>query len=305
MNASNHISYLPHARIDKAKWDDCIGHAGNGNIYAFSYYLDRMCSHWDALVVNDYETVMPLTWNRKFGIYYLYQPAFTASLGVFGNRLAKNTTGDFIKAIPKKFRLAEVAFNHANDVNATPELSLHVNYVLPLHEDASQLVKRYHDNTRRNIAKAVNAGLSIKKNIPAGSVIDLSKPVMEERTNIKPPDYTHFEDLAGFLKSRDQAITYGVYSTSERLLAGAVFFYSHARAYYILAGNSTEAKNTGAPHLLIDTFIRDHAGKQLLLDFEGSDIPSLARFYSGFGATLETYPFFTSNKLPWWARWAK
>jgi len=45
-----------------------------------------MADQWDALVLNDYEAVMPLTWNKKYGIHYLFQPFFCASLGVFAKK---------------------------------------------------------------------------------------------------------------------------------------------------------------------------------------------------------------------------
>ncbi len=54
-----------------------------------------MAKQWDALVWNDYEAVMPLTWNRKYGIAYLYQPFLTAQLGVFGNDITPQITGSF------------------------------------------------------------------------------------------------------------------------------------------------------------------------------------------------------------------
>jgi hypothetical protein len=78
------IQHLTHAEIDKVKWDACIDKAGNGLIYGHSVYLNKMCNgQWDALVMGNYETVMPLTRRKKWGIYYLYQPAFTQQLGIF------------------------------------------------------------------------------------------------------------------------------------------------------------------------------------------------------------------------------
>ena len=94
MTTGNQIKYLQHKEIDKSKWDACISRAPNGLIYPYSFYLDAMAKHWDALVLKDYEAVMPLTWNRKYGFYYLYQPAFTASLGVFGKNLTKEIIDD-------------------------------------------------------------------------------------------------------------------------------------------------------------------------------------------------------------------
>jgi hypothetical protein len=61
----------------------------------------------------------------------------------------------------------------------------------------------------------------------------------------------------------------------------------------------------GASHALIDSFIKDHAGKNLVLDFEGSDIRNLALFYSSFGAIDEKYPAVRLNSLPWYFKWVK
>ena len=93
--------YVENKNIDKVKWDRCIETAGNGLIYANSFYLDAMAKHWDAIVLNDYEAVMPLTWNKKYGIYYLYQPFLCASLGVFGNNLTGEILYSFLNNIPK------------------------------------------------------------------------------------------------------------------------------------------------------------------------------------------------------------
>ena len=51
--------------------------------------------------------------------------------------------------------------------------------------------------------------------------------------------------------------------------------------------------------------IQLHAGSDHILDFEGSSIPGLARFYSGFGAHDEPFYFHVENNLPWYLRWRK
>ncbi|MDZ4667693.1 MAG: hypothetical protein SGJ00_07395 [bacterium] len=55
------IRYLSHSAIDKVKWDHCIGTAENHLIYGLSWFLDIMCTEWEALVKGNYEEVMPLT----------------------------------------------------------------------------------------------------------------------------------------------------------------------------------------------------------------------------------------------------
>ncbi|HEY4874268.1 MAG TPA: GNAT family N-acetyltransferase [Puia sp.] len=306
MSSDNHIHYLPQNEIDKSKWDNCVSNAGNGLVYAYSHYLDCMVRNWDALILNDYEAIMPLTWNKKCGFHYLYQPAFTASLGVFGNGLTETLVGDFIKAIPKKFKLIEISLNYGNSFSAPTDFNmLRNNYTLSLNKDYDSLNSSYNKNIRRNIKKAQQYGCTIKKNIPVADVIDLSKPSLQKQTNTTDEDYKNFERLFTFLHQQSKAITYGVYSDKEELIASCVYFFSHNRAYYILVGNHPNGKTLGASHYLIDRFIYDHAGQNLILDFEGSDIRNLAFFYSSFGAQNEVYPFLKINRLPFWAKWAK
>ena len=64
------INYKRHKEIDFKKWDNCIESAINRNIYATTWYLDLVCKNWDALILNDYEAVMPLPWNKKWGVKY-------------------------------------------------------------------------------------------------------------------------------------------------------------------------------------------------------------------------------------------
>jgi hypothetical protein len=101
------------------------------------------------------------------------------------------------------------------------------------------------------------------------------------------------------------SITYGVLSAKKELVASCVFLYSHKRAYYILVGNHPDGRTVGASHALIDAFIKDHAGKDMVLDFEGSDIRNLAFFYSSFGAKEENFAGVKLNRLPFYLKWMK
>ena len=306
MATGNHIQYLSHKEIDKPGWDACIEHASNGLIYSYSFYLDAMAKHWDALVLNDYEAVMPLTWNKKYGFYYLYQPAFIASMGVFGKNLNKELIDDFIRSIPAKFKLIEISLNAGNITSDPKPFSLlRSNYILHLNKPYEEIYKAYRDNHKRNISKALQLGCSVSKEIPVDEIIQLNKEQLQHIDGTKPEDYPNFKRLYDFLKNKGQAKTYAIVDPKNKILASAVFFFSHDRAYYIMVGNHPEGKTLGASHALIDAFIKDHAGHDLILDFEGSDMRNLAFFYSSFGATEEIYPALKINKLPWYVRLLK
>lgn len=305
MSEPQQIQYVTNRKIDKVKWDNCISKAGNCLIYAYSFYLDTMAKHWDALVLNDYEAVMPLTWNSKYGIHYLYQPFLVAQLGVFGNSITEELVENFIQEIPTSFRLIEISMNSKNIFGAPTGFSIHrSNYVLDLNKPYQTLFNNYRENIRRNIKKAEQLGCIIKKDFDVEEVITLAVQQMKAQNHESTDNINRFRKLYHSLQEKKMAVTYGIQLNNE-LLASCVFFFSHNRAYYILVGNHPNGKTIGASHFLIDAFIRDNAGKEMVLDFEGSDISSLAFFYSSFGAEHEVYPAVKINRLPFYLKWLK
>ncbi|MGH2566117.1 MAG: hypothetical protein ACRDE5_16480, partial [Ginsengibacter sp.] len=129
-------------------------------------------------------------------------------------------------------------------------------------------------------------------------VIKLAEEQTKNFSPIAKKDYNNFSMLFEILLKKKMAVTYGVYAANNQLTASCAFVFSHKRAYYILVGNHPNGKTSGASHLMIDYFIKEHSGEKLTLDFEGSNISSLAFFYKSFGATLEKYPGIKLNRLP-------
>ena len=298
--------YVPYDQIDKTKWDACISQSANGLIYGQSAYLDGMSKHWDAMVYLDYEAVMPLTWNRKYSFHYLYQPAFTACLGIFGDHVDAALTQLFLEQIPAKFKYWDISLNHGNLFSITGyNLVERMNYVLPLSNSYEAINNNYRENLKRNIRRSEQAANRVINDQDLLSAIALAKQQLQHLPEIEEDDFTRFESLCRSYKETGACKIYGVYDSRGKLVSSAVFFFSHKRAYYILPGNHPDGKTSGSSHALIDAFIKDHAGSGLVLDFEGSDISSLAFFYSSFGSVEEKYSAIRLNRLPGWVKWFK
>ena len=306
MSSSSNIIYLTNSQIDKVKWNSCVESADNGRIYGYSFYLDAMSKNWDALILNEYEAVMPLTWNKKMGITYLYQPFLSAQLGVFGKKVSEKTISDFIESIPSSFRYIDITLNKSNLSGMPTGFSIHrSNYVLDLNFIYEYLYQNYKENIQRNIKKAFQQGCTVQKDINVEIIIELAVLQMKSHGHESKENIERFRKLYTDLHKRKMTATYGIVSVDNKLLASCVFFFSHNRAYYILVGNHPDGKSSGASHALIDAFIKDNAGKNMVLDFEGSDIPTLAYFYSSFGAEHEIYPAVKINRLPFYLKWLK
>lgn len=292
------IVYIKNNFIKKDKWDTCIANAGNGLIYATFIYLQTMSKSWDALVFDDYEIVMPLTYNKKFGVYYLYQPFTCASLGIFGNNLTKKIIELFLKGIPPHFKYADIYLNSNNnyelkDIDFTPR----TNYVLSLDKPYEKIFKAYRNSYKQIITKnKVTNGLVIKREIGYELVIDLATQKMKVINPFKNDDIKRFRILCDILLQHNQVKTYGIYENNN-LLASGIFFMDKNRAYYVMAGNAEEGRNNGASHILIDAFIKEHADTNIILDFEGSNILGIAFFFKGFAPEKEVYPALKFNRL--------
>lgn len=306
MSEAQTIQFFKNEQIDKTKWDECIRQSDNGLIYAYSFYLDLMAKNWDALILGDYEKVMPLTWKNKFGIQYLYQPFLTAQLGIFGKKITNEDCAQFLKSIPEGFRYADIMLNYKNTFHIDKKfISERKNLVLSLHQDYEIIKQNFNENTKRNIKKATVTGYIFKKNFDVSKVIELAILQMKKQGTQAKDDMNNFRKLHELLHKMDMSNTYGIFSSSDDLLSSCVFFFSHNRAYYILVGNNPKGRDIGASHALINEFIKEQAGKNILLDFEGSDISTLANFYKGFGAVNESYLHLKINKLPFFLKWLK
>ena len=247
MKTAEAIRFVSRGRLDTRKWDDLISRSGNGLIYGYSFYLDGMARQWDALVYGDYEAVMPLTWNRKYGIYYLYQPFLAAQLGVFGNELDAGLIEKFLAAVPERFRFWDFYLNHANIIESESfPLYLRTNYVLDLEPGYPVLQPAFRENIRRNVRRCTDAGCVTGKGFEAEAVIRLARLQMQAHTRDVAENIERFRKLYAVLHEKGMADTYGIFSPSGELLSSAVFFFSHNRAYYILVGNHPNGRTLGA-----------------------------------------------------------
>src|SRR5690242_10054348 len=101
--------FLQHKDIDKTKWDACIDTSMNGNLYAYSWFLDAVSPNWCAIIKEDYSVVMPLPSKKKISINYLFQPFFSQQLGAFF-REEKEAKG-ILNFIPSFYRYQEMNLN--------------------------------------------------------------------------------------------------------------------------------------------------------------------------------------------------
>lgn len=294
------IVYKKHSDIDFTKWDRAVDKAVNGSIYAYSWYLNTNCPGWDALITEDYSSIMPITHNRKFGIAYIFPPFFSGQLGVFSiHQLDESTLMNFLNAIPAKFKYLEQNLN-----TSCPKPSL---LYSPL-KKACQYISNekefvaakatFSTNTKRNIEKALRAELEIKDGIHPDEVVTIfTQNKGKELKQFSDKEYGILNALFKHCLALKKGFTLGCVNRKGELLAAGFFTQSHGRVSYLKGGVNEAGKASGAMHLLMNHAIEKSLKQNHVFDFGGSSVESVARFNLGFTKSEYHYYQIKRNSL--------
>ena len=275
------INYIKRQDLDVEKYDSCIENAIQSRIYAFSWYLDIVADNWDVLVYKDYEAVMPVPWKRKFFIKYITQPYYCQQLGVFSvYKLSEEIECFFIKNIPKFFFKVNLNFNASNLFRSENN---RVNYILNLNRSYEELFKNFSKRRKRSIKTSIKNQLYIDH----VSINELIKIKEEYYPNIKFPKHIVAEISDFILKNREGFI-HGVFK-DETLLVGSLFLKTENRIVYLFSAYNKDLRKLQASSFSINTVIEEYQNLNILLDFEGSNIQSIASFFKSFGPEKENY----------------
>ncbi len=299
------IRYLKHNEIDKIKWDHTIKNSFNHLPYAYSWYLDCVCPNWHALVTENYEFVFPITLRRKAGVKYLYQPYFTQQLGLFSvEEFSSSELKNFLRIAGAKFRFIEINLNASclflemrSETRITHHLELSISY--------DNIFKSFNENTRRNIRKADKNNFTLIQNNDSNTLIKIFASETGKKTNLKSKDYLLLELLIHQAIKKRTGKIFHVINNDGIPCAGMFLLDSKKIMINLFNCATTESKNLGAMYFLFNELIKMHSNSDMIFDFEGSEIPEVARFYKGFGGAVVRYPYYRRNHLHWSLKWLK
>jgi hypothetical protein len=240
-----------------------------------SEYLDALSKRWIALVYGDYEAVFPL-FSRFLFSKIFYQPFFTRAFSIVGSSdvEVQKSMAVAISHLKAKgcISIEGSAFLEANAVCQKLEVSLSV----------------YSSNTKRNVKKAINNGLEFNS-------ISLTEFIafyqLETKKKIKGYKAKHFKILFDILqkeKAKDHLMLCSVNKNGE-VLSVAAILQNQDKALYLCAAINNEGKKMGASHFLVHMLIENNRSIWNELDFGGSNVEGVARFYKSFGASDFAY----------------
>ena len=292
------INYIKRKDLDVTKYDACIENSIQSTIYAFSWYLDIVADHWDVLVLDDYNAVMPITWRKKIGIKYVYPPLWLLELGVF------YLDGDqdiepFLAILYSKFKFVELRLNTKNKFLKLASLVPKQFQYLDLKIGYEAILKGYNRNRKRELVKANKYHLLENWTDNPDKLITIFKENIAERVKgISDKDYANLRNLMNFsLKNRvGELLT--IYDTNDKLLAAAFFLKHKNKVTQLVCASDISNRKSGVHTFFNDRAIFKYQSHFDIYNFGGSSMENIANYYVSFGSQTEEYQQIKYNNLP-------
>jgi len=168
--------------------------------------------------------------------------------------------------------------------------------VLPLNANYANLYEKFSTHHKRNIVKAIK--IAEEKNLKIIESDDhelffgyFKEIAPQKDKNLNAADL----DLIRVILGSGYGKILFCISPAGEVLSGLFYVKSHTKLVNLFNFNRSDGITNKTMYLLLNHWIKKYADSALTLDFEGSEIKSLARFYTGFGATEMPYPLFTKK----------
>lgn len=262
-------------------------------------YLDIIAPNWS--VLTSYDFLFPVVPRWLLGLRLFEQPLLSQHFALLGEK--KVQAADYtalLHALGNNFHHVDLCLDLPMvDLPDNWKREERITYRLQLPENTALLRAAYSSHLKR-ILKKQNA-LVIQKNVSIAEFMPFLEKNLSEKTKLPASFYTKAAAL--LQEKRLDWQVWGAYAENRLVAACAICCMGNQR-YYQLAANAPMGKELNAMHQLLDVLLAEWCGQDILFDFEGSMLPGLQRFYSGFGAKAYIYTRVSHSKLPWpLSRW--
>ena len=111
-------------------------------------------------------------------------------------------------------------------------------------------------------------------------------------------DFDHFGKLIHQLYLNNQLFFFGIYSSTNTLVAGAFFSQFNGRITYIKGVSLKEYMQHGSMYKLLHEGIAFANKNNFIFDFGGSNIDTISQFFTYLGGKNKTYSILKWGKEP-------
>lgn len=286
------IQKIKRKNLNLEKYSKAINEALNYRIYAEYWYLDILTEEkWECWIWGDYEAVMPIPLQYKFGFKFVLQPIYCQQLGVF---YKEEIPDDLFREFERKlhqYRVRSYCFNEENTERYDPKGEKKVNYILDLNRPYEEIKKNLSKSSKWNSKQFEKSGLSVELVKNHNSLISFKEKHSPVKVN-KDVLSNLFKKIALHKLELTKCVM-----KDKEINAYAYFALSKKRIIYINSASNEMGRKICAPTGILLETINSFSEKSYFLDFEGSTNPKLGNFFRGFGAEKNFYTHFNNFRF--------
>ena len=286
------IRKIKRKNLDVEKYSKALNDSLNYRIYAEVWYLDVLTDgNWECWIYGDYEVIMPVPFQLKFGIKFIIMPIYCQQLGVFyKEEIPDELFQKFERKIYKSL-VRSYAFNEENTERFQPRGEKRVNYILDLNRPYEEIFENYTKHRRKDIRKSEKLGVQVVESNNYEKFLDLRLRFYKHLD--KYADYEFLQKHLRFLIEKKALILCEVRDKDGICIAVQYFIKSKNRILCMGFVRDKINENHNSSAYVNDFMIKNFAETSLIYDLRGSMIEEVAYFMKGFGVEKKFYTVFS------------
>jgi hypothetical protein len=284
------MQFVQRPNIDCTKWDELVINSPQSSIYSQSFFLDATCQNWCLYVSLDYSKGIVVPFTEKLKKKIAFTPNFIRYLDFIGP-FSEIEIDEFTIEVQKFFKVGQIAINYdLKSVNTS------ANYqVLDFHLENNN----YNNLAKRMLKRFEKSQLVFSNSSDLTSILNLVENELSARIKtLNKSDFDHFGKLIHQLYLNNQLFFYGIYSSTNTLVAGAFFSQFNGRITYIKGVSLKEYMQHGSMYKLLHEGIAFANKNNFIFDFGGSNIDTISQFFTYLGGKNKTYSILKWGKEP-------
>lgn len=243
---------IPFNEIDKNKWNGTVHYAINGNVFGYYWFLKAVIGEWDAIVEEDYESVMPvLTKPLNSYQYYLLK-----ELGPYSvNPLTDIRVKAFLDLIKRYNKSSQYPIHSHTSKRQFQSFttSNRLKAVLNGGFDYEKLSKSYSDDLTEVLDVRGYDSVKISSGLKPEGLVDLLSESDAYKNALLRLMYNAMHRGIGFSSAIED-------KSSGKILAASFFMNSNTTLYEILSFSTGGKKYR---QLIYDLLLRNNSGGPL------------------------------------------
>ncbi len=271
------IRIIPAKDINKLKWDSCVHYATQPAFTGYTWYLNAISKDWVGLVEGDYETVMPLFFQKDWLARKIFvQPISFAPCGPFSiHVMSRPRILGLLKMVPRRSRDVMLVWEGPvgiSDIKSKTEP-----------RDLLQLYDAYHILKAGFPQELPQTDDDWHFGNPTPEVLTAFWLKQNGKHRAAEVDMHRYRRIIYQAMHRGQGFSIDLENSKGETLAMAYFIHAHGYLYRLISAAIPGKIGQQALFEVFRSTIETYAGRPIVLDFNGIGLGE------AFGATRMFY----------------